>query len=433
MQHIQPQQLLVFGICILVSGLTLSPAMISIGTGIAGVAGLWSILKNRATNSVHLLCSLPAAPIFWLFIQQVLSIWNTENLTGVIFQVCDKTGCITKDSIGLDGELRIKLPLLLLAFAGWGNFRLTSQQWIWINSTFLSAVSISCVLTLINYFRHYEAINAYILQSKEVPIKPHMSHIYFSMIAAFATFVAGNLSWLFYHSKRIVLSSAYALVCGLIFYTLHIVSARTGLLAFYLAAGLTLLIWVFRQKKYLVGISAISLLIITPVILWKTMPTIQNRIQNTVEDVRTFEKGKDISWKSVSQRFAAWITAWHLIQKYPITGVGNADMEQEMMRQYDTEDFILCKECRVYIHNQYIETAVSFGIPGLIWFLVALGSPLGIKQPRTYLFWAFWAVACASMMTESILERQVGVSFFSVFWILTQLKRENITTNNPAG
>ena len=181
------------------------------------------------------------------------------------------------------------------------------------------------------------------------------------------------------------------------------------------------MIWMYRQKQYIYGMILIFILITGPFVLWKTMPTLRNRVQNTIEDVSTFEKGKDISWKSVSQRFAAWVTAWHIIQKHPLTGVGSADMEKEMMQQYDQEEFILCKECRVYIHNQYIESAVSFGIPGLFLFIFALGIPFLQAEQRTYLFWAFWAVVCASMLTESILERQIGVSFFSVFWVITQL------------
>jgi O-antigen ligase len=63
-------------------------------------------------------------------------------------------------------------------------------------------------------------------------------------------------------------------------------------------------------------------------------------------------------------------------------------------------------------HNQYIETAVRTGLPGLV-ILIGILAIFAV-QPRDRLFAPkefIWIVA-AFFLTESALERQVGIVFF---------------------
>ena len=76
-------------------------------------------------------------------------------------------------------------------------------------------------------------------------------------------------------------------------------------------------------------------------------------------------------------------------------------------------------ERKYNFHNQYLQTFGTIGIFGfLFWcFLFAYPLILSIKN-KDYLAISFLFITGASFLTESMLERQAGVAFFSFFYVL---------------
>jgi O-antigen ligase len=67
-------------------------------------------------------------------------------------------------------------------------------------------------------------------------------------------------------------------------------------------------------------------------------------------------------------------------------------------------------------HNQYLQTTIATGIPGLILFIVAMLSALWaavLKPDYGYLLFLILFLFC--IITESMLESEAGVIFFSFF------------------
>lgn len=377
----------------IVAGLTLSPALISIGVGGIALLGLLKIQKNK--------------------------LWNPLFISWIAFYVVLLIGFFQETHLDdFQEEIRIKLPFLLVPLGWIAVQKLSSKQRTWVELTFLAAVMVSAVATLTNYSLHYKEINELVAQSQEVPIKPKMSHIYFSMLAAWAVILS------FYHfrknSDKIIRWIALGICCFL-FCCVHIFAARTGLIALYAAIGLILLVWMFREKLWKWAILGLISLGITPVIAYYTSTSFNKRIWNSQEDIRIWKTGGDISWRSVSMRLATWQIGWQIFRENPLLGVGNGDAKYVLQEKYIQNQVNMKPECYLHdFHNQWIETGVGLGLVGIL-FLVNIIFWGYRGKKFSYRKLAFWSVVLVAMLTESVLERQVGVSFITLFSFWEQL------------
>lgn len=402
------EYLTLLGLIGISAGLTTSVAVVSISVGVL-VASVW-ISTNWKTYIQNFIRSPLAMGFAFLLILHFVSYFYTENIPELL------------------KEIRIKLPLFLLPFTLINLPKLTEKQKYAVWVFFVLAVSFTGILTLVHYLLHYQEITANIIHSKEVPIKPNMSHIYYSMIAAFAVWAGVHayrlpvILWKPAEKKILLGLSLFLVLC------LHVFTARTGLVAFYVSCFVFILHYIIEKKQYKTGFLLLSLLILVPVFSALVLKGFQDRIVNTYIDLNKYNQGKDISYRSISLRLAAWQTAGHIIQRNIWTGVGIGDNEDEMKKQYEKENFKACKECLLLnTHNQFIEFTLAFGILGGGTLLFIIFYPFFYKKYRKNLtFMLFWTVCFMSMLTEAILERQIGVTFmtFFTFYILYSISTE---------
>lgn len=399
---IKREYLALLGLCGISIGLTTSVAIISISVGVL-VASVW-ISKNWKTYIYNFIQSPLAIGFAFLLLLHGISYFYTENIPELL------------------KEIRIKLPLLLLPFTLINLPALQDKEKYLVWVLFLLSVSFTATCTLINYLLHYQEITANIIHSKEVPIIPNISHIYYSMIAAFAVWVGVYLYknpiilWKPIEKKIFLGLSIFLGIC------LHIFTARTGLVAFYASFLVFILYDIMQRKQYKTGIMLLSTLITVFVLAAFLHKGFQDRIINTYIDLNKYKHGENISYRSISLRLAAWQTATHIIQNHVWTGVGIGDNEDEMRKQYQKENFNACKECLLpNTHNQFIEFTLGFGIWGGGALLYIVIYPLLYsKYRKNLLFILFWTIGFICMLTEAILERQIGVTFmtFFTFYIL---------------
>lgn len=77
-------------------------------------------------------------------------------------------------------------------------------------------------------------------------------------------------------------------------------------------------------------------------------------------------------------------------------------------------------------HNQYLEVMTGTGLPGLILMLLIIISIFIAEKHRLLFPIAVYIIVMVFFMTESVLERQAGIVFFSLIWTL----RANGTASN---
>lgn len=130
-----------------------------------------------------------------------------------------------------------------------------------------------------------------------------------------------------------------------------------------------------------------------------------------------YRKTRNPNNNSVFQRLEYWRAALSILSENWLTGVGTGDIEKAFMRKYDELNSRLKEENRHRAHNQFLAIAVTFGIPGLLWFLLALFyPPIKMNKLSTYFFGAFFIIGMLSMLPEDTLESQPGATFFAFFY-----------------
>ena len=141
------------------------------------------------------------------------------------------------------------------------------------------------------------------------------------------------------------------------------------------------------------------------------------RIKQVVWEVGVMLNGGNPSGHSVTQRLEFWRAASGIIAAHPFFGVGTGDLVAAYQNQYVLMKSQLDKSHRLRSHNQYLSIAAGFGIIGLIYFLIALFSPMFFKRKISPLFVFYFLICIVSMLTEDTLETQPGATFVGFFFI----------------
>lgn len=127
----------------------------------------------------------------------------------------------------------------------------------------------------------------------------------------------------------------------------------------------------------------------------------------------------DKQWGGRALRELNWSSAIEVIQKHPFTGVGTGDVQDELDKCYLSHNYVpllFWKNTKFNAHDQFLETTVAFGIPGLILLLgvliICLANALKFHNTLYVIFLILFIFSC---LTESLLERQNGVVFYALF------------------
>ncbi len=149
---------------------------------------------------------------------------------------------------------------------------------------------------------------------------------------------------------------------------------------------------------------------------------VSERIHKLGWEYRQYHFNGDPSGHSAMQRVEFWKTAFYIISKHPLTGVGTGDVQLAFDDAYKKTHSTLDQKSRLRSHNQYLTMAVSFGVLGGIYFIFSLFFPILSHKKLGFLYASFLLIALLSMINEDTLETQAGVTFFAFFnvFFLTQ-------------
>lgn len=228
--------------------------------------------------------------------------------------------------------------------------------------------------------------------------------------------------------NRLNILNAIALV--IIFISIILLSSKTHIAISFLLVPILLMI-----KKYSSKVLLYSIIVFLVFILGFLINT-----DNIIK-----ERFKDVSFENVSQlkqkQFADSIyfdgLSFRLLllkfgneiiteNKKQIIGVSPGNSQEFLNRkmlQYKLYSGNLKRKDTGYLnynyHNQYAETYVSTGIIGLILLLVMMTEIAinAIRQKNLFMFFSLLVFAIA-FLTESMLERQVGIVTFCLFFAL---------------
>lgn len=326
-------------------------------------------------------------------------------------------------------DLRIKLPYLLipLAFALIPAFSQKQKLILWAGYC-LSQLMIA-VFTVAGYLQDFEKNLDLVKKNSALNIFGGTNHIYFGVTLALAILIGFHLfmNWKKYFPKISRIWPLIYVVLSIL--CLHSLTSRTGLVAFY--GGFLTYLFAFMLKKgsWKLGLLILCFFILTPIISYQIIPSFKYRVDVTLWDVEySSKKGADLNYQSVGLRFKTWECCIAVWKENMVLGVGFGDTGEELFTCYEEID--LQAERKKWLssaHNQYLEQLVGGGIPALLLLLIVFLLPL--VKTKWYqmdeLLVGFLALLAAGMLTESFLERQLGLNLFLVMYFLLIKKNDS--------
>ena len=196
-------------------------------------------------------------------------------------------------------------------------------------------------------------------------------------------YLGGSLVFLTQLSSRMALLTALLVLTASVFFL-----ARTG-----------------RLRLFHLPLLLLALLL--PWALINGNKVNQSRYKEMVNLKGTYQSDR---WGGRALRIQKWKYTLHCYQQYPLLGTGAGDFQKELLDTYRQNDFVPGFDNRFNSHNQYLQTLATLGPLGLALLLACLFLPLRWHwQDRYWLGMATVLLVAASMLTESLLERQKGI------------------------
>lgn len=209
----------------------------------------------------------------------------------------------------------------------------------------------------------------------------------------------------------------YIFVLFLMATCIFLLSARTQLIILMLEL-VVYCVFFFNVHGNVFRTSLISVAIIASLLgVALLFPGTRDRIKEAVN--YNNEYGLSKKWGEKQMRLLIWKSAWEAATAKPVFGTGTGDVIDDLEEIYKKRDFISLmyfKDTRFNAHNQYLETWIGIGTIGLmtLFSVLVFAVRRAVRDKNTILL-ALSLIFAISCLTESMLERQNGVIFFSLY------------------
>jgi len=362
-------------------------------------------------------------------------------------------------------DLVLKIPILILPLIMLSHEPLSIKE---INKLLLafslSVIVLNCYCffdALFNYL-NTRSINEFFYGSLTV----NMHTAYQATFTSFSIFILVYI----YLNKEYSHNWIFLFLIVLQFLFLFLLSSRMQMLCLSVVTPIFLIFHYYLKQKIYLGFSYTILAFVVSYFLVSTPSVLNNRYEQTVSHISSI--GND-SQNSDPRKFI-WKKAIDIIKYNWLFGVGVGDAKDVLVSSYSKEfskpitdhkvdsiinilkansknlntqvkkltsdhtklkkesENILIQQINKYkyfakkqynFHNQYLQTFATVGFFGLI-ILIYLLSHLFIVSiiKQDYIVAAFLFLIALSFLTESMLERQAGVVFFTFFYLLLVMR-----------
>lgn len=383
------------------------------------IAGLFSYYFFRA---------LPSIALALMLITAVVSIKSSEYLKNRALLVFSLIFFLYTFSILLLAqeplqetidEVLMKSAFFILPFAFASTPLLKERQVLTIYYFFLILLTISASGTFINFLLHFREITDSYIHSKVMPTP--VNHVRYSLILAFGIMTGGYLYYRDFYLKYEWEKKLILFITLFLFAFIHILSVRSGILALYCAAGVAGMAYALHSGQWKPVLGGFTALLVLPFACWFFVPTFQNKVSNTFEDLKRMgEKGAGKDY-SLAGRLESYKVAIAIIGENPVFGIGPSNLEAEVTNTY-REVFNMPEEGSYKFlmpHNQFLHTASSTGLLGVLVFTFCFYFPLFYKSGfRKPLLLIHYVILTISFLFEATLETQTGTNFALIFVLL---------------
>lgn len=209
----------------------------------------------------------------------------------------------------------------------------------------------------------------------------------------------------------------YITILAILYFETFIVllSSKAGIISLIIIL-ITILILLAKYNNQLINLGIVlSALMYLTLALW-IFPTSYNRFFIAKDAFADDLKEVNANTDGKTSRVLIWRSSLEIIKENIMFGVGTGDVIPELKKTYESKGLAEASKYKLNAHNQYLQTAIAIGLPGIIFLLLSLFYPfiLSIKRKKK-LYLLFLILIIFNMLFESILERQEGVIFYTFF------------------
>ncbi|MFA5781717.1 MAG: O-antigen ligase family protein [Bacteroidales bacterium] len=194
----------------------------------------------------------------------------------------------------------------------------------------------------------------------------------------------------------------------------YLLFARTGLIALFIVLlGYSIYV-IFKSKIKIYTLGLLIIITIAGVVIIGH----NNRIKNSFNEIKKIIYNSNKRVDSDNRLFI-WFNSLEIIKNNLFTGVGTGDNKNKLLEIYKEKKMEKAEKARLNVHNQFLETTIQLGLPGLLVLLAIFILPfIRAVKNRNILLMCFLIVNGMFFFFESCLNTQAGVVFFSFFYSL---------------
>jgi O-antigen ligase len=388
--------------------------------------------------------SLPLAPkVLPIFIVSIFILWliegdirnkiktfsaKKENFLLTLFYLAHIPTLIWSENIDVAfSDLEIKLSMLVLPLVILSEpTKFFNRYKLQLFQRFIEGAVIA-ILFLLSFaaYRYFQTFNEDVFFYRNFSVHLHPS--YLSLYINFALLLVVH---------KVLKERSSSLFVNVILFLLFVVCillllSKTGIISFLTVFVLGVILFTNSFKlslkilSFALVISLIGSHFFAPQTIVNRFTDLQNTISNNQIDNQTTS--------STSVRVLVWQTAGKVIKEHPLIGVGIGDVKSTLTAKYEEEGKGFALATKLNAHNQFLQTAVAMGIVGFLILaaILILSGILAFKN-KNWLLVLFLLMNFINFLTESILERQAGVIFFS-FFLSVFLVSKDVSDNKLPG
>lgn len=285
----------------------------------------------------------------------------------------------------------------------------------------LMVFSLSCAATIAYLYAHaliiirhfglpaQRIISGFFLnQNFSDPINMHATFFSLQVALAFFYMFSQVFKTLVLKRRLFYIAAAMLLFAGLV--QLGSKAVLIAVLLALIAVVPFFLISARKRIKYAVSAMAVS------IIFGAALLSIGSLKERYVVDLRN-DLSKPVLYESVEPRLTRWNAALELIAKKPLTGYGAGSELDILGDQFFNKKLYIAYLNRLNAHNQYLTFLLITGIIGLLVYVFTLtvGFKIAIEK-RDLLFFIFLLLVAIVSLSESLLNAEKGVFFYSMFF-----------------
>ncbi len=357
------------------------------------------ILEGNFSAKLNIIAHRPLIILFLLFYSLfVIGMLYTENTSVGKFNMEKKMSLLV-------------FPLMLgtSQFLN-GNVRRTVLKFF-VASCFIA--SLICLGNGFYQYFFYEDSSYFFYMNLTSILDSHA--IYFAMYLCFSIFIL-----LYFLRSDFLMLSRYQKIFLLLiilyfFCFIILLSARMVLVFLFLSLAIGGTYFSYKKRKMMTWLVVLMLISVASVFIAGKSVFLRERITKLFEtDFSVIDGGKE---NGLTIRLVKWKCSWEGIKENPLLGTGTGDAQNYLNKCYERKNF--WGQYPAYhfnSHNQYLETMLAIGLLGLVLLLACMTIPfVAAIRKKQILFITFLLLFSFNSLTESLLERQQGIVFFTFF------------------